>query len=66
MPYFLPFQPLTRPQSQPQTMELPLKTCFFEFCTLTTGGGGCPYFHTSKRNLQNFPKSAKTLRVGII
>ena len=28
-------------------------------------GGGCPYFHTSKRKLQNFPQSAKTLHVGI-
>ena len=32
--------------------------------TQAHGGGGCPYLHTSKRNVQNFPKSAKTRRVG--
>ena len=37
---------------------------FFEFPTLKTGGGG-PYFHTSKRKLPIFPKSAKTPHVGM-
>ena len=63
-PIFRPSNPLIGPKTQPWPPKYLPKPVFFEFPTLK-GREGCPYFNKSKGKLQNFPKRAKMLRVGI-